>query len=160
MADVLIVIDMQNALKRMANFDKVVAGINERIALYRQARKAIFFVQTADDEIPSDTKKFQLAADLDFNEQRDEFIVKTTPDAFYHTNLEAYLKNYNTKSLEVCGGQAEYCVDTTIRVARHLDYQVEVKRDLVTTFDSKLLDAATIVKHHESVWDGTFAKLI
>lgn len=159
MADVLIVIDMQNALNKMANFNDVVAGINERIALYRQEKKAIFFVQTTDNEIPSDTEEFQLAPNLDFDKQKDEFIVKTTPDSFYHTNLEAYLKTYNTESLEICGGQAEYCVDTTIRVARHLDYQVEVRRDLVTTFDSDLLDAATIVKHHESIWDGSFAKL-
>lgn len=34
MADVLIVIDMQNALHKMANFDAVVAGINKRIAVY------------------------------------------------------------------------------------------------------------------------------
>ena len=82
MADVLIVIDMQNALNKMANFNDVVAGINERIALYRQEKKAIFFVQTTDNEIPSDTEEFQLAPNLDFDKQKDEFIVKTTPDSF------------------------------------------------------------------------------
>ncbi|KRN65921.1 isochorismatase transposase [Pediococcus cellicola] len=160
MADVLIVVDMQNALNKMANFDEIVSGINDRIALYRQAKKSIFFVQTTDEEIPSDTEAFQLASSLDFKPQKDEFIVKTKPDAFYHTNLEAYLKTYSTNSVEICGGQAEYCVDTTIRIANHLGYQVEVKRNLVTTFDSDLLDAQTIIKHHEAVWDGSFAKLL
>ncbi|KRN82273.1 hypothetical protein IV87_GL000354 [Pediococcus ethanolidurans] len=160
MADVLIVIDMQNALSKMVNFDAVVAGINERIKIYRAERKAIFFVQTTDEEIPSDTKAFELTDKLDFNSQKDEFIVKTKPDAFYHTNLEAYLKTYNSRSIEICGGQTEYCVDTTIRVACHLDYKVEVTRGLTTTFDSDLLDAQTIIKHHESIWDGSFATML
>ncbi|GEL90584.1 isochorismatase family protein [Pediococcus parvulus] len=160
MADVLIVIDMQNALHKMANFDAVVAGINKRIAVYRQEKKAIFFVQTTDDEIPSDTEAFELTDKLDFKSQKDEFIVKTTPDSFYHTNLEAYLKTYNTHSVEICGGQTEYCVDTTIRVARHLNYEVEVTRGLTTTFDSDLLNAQTIIKHHESIWDGSFATML
>ncbi|WP_412989615.1 isochorismatase family protein [Pediococcus siamensis] len=160
MADALVVIDMQNALKGMADFDRVVSQINDRIALYRQERKAIFFIQTSNEDILSDTDDFKLVDNLNFDAQKDEFIVKTKPDAFYHTNLEAYLKTYNVRSIEICGGQTEYCVDITIRVACHLDYQVEVKRGLTTTFDSELLDAHTIIKHHENIWDGSFARLL
>ncbi len=48
----------------------------------------------------------------------------------------------------------DYCVDTTVRAAASLDYQVTVVRDGHTTSDRPYLDAATVKEHHNTVWEN------
>ena len=50
----------------------------------------------------------------------DYYLLKTHANSFFQTNLQATLTELGVESIEFCGAQTEYCVDTTIRVAHSL----------------------------------------
>lgn len=53
----------------------------------------------------------------------------------------------------VCGFVTEGCVDTTIRRAYSLGYNIEVAGDCHSTTDSNILNAEQIIKHHNEVFN-------
>ncbi|MFV8763736.1 isochorismatase family protein [Oenococcus oeni] len=70
------------------------------------------------------------------------------------------MKLNKISSIELCGAQTEYCVDTTIRVAFHLGFQISVLEDGFSTFDNEILTAKQINQHQLYIWQGTFAKIV
>lgn len=81
---------------------------------------------------------------------------KTHANSFYKTELPAILAGLDVQKIEFCGAQTEYCVDTTVRFAHGLGFDCYMVRGLHTTADSDLMDAGTIMAHHESLWDKRF----
>jgi nicotinamidase-related amidase len=84
---------------------------------------------------------------------------KRTPDSFYGTTLQAELESREIKKLIIAGIQSDWCVDTTVRRAYSLEYDVTVVEDAHTTYNSKILEAPQIIAHHNSIFGGRFAKL-
>lgn len=70
--------------------------------------------------------------------------------------MNEQLRKLNINNLEICGAQTEYCVDTTIRMAHGLGYKLFMKKGLTTTLNSDLLEAKTIIEHHENLWNNRF----
>lgn len=62
-------------------------------------------------------------------------IDKDSPDAFENTNLQAHLAAQGIKKLVVGGMQTEMCVDTSVRRAIELGYEVVLVEDGHSTFD-------------------------
>ncbi|MHA1975915.1 MAG: cysteine hydrolase family protein [Candidatus Hodarchaeales archaeon] len=91
---------------------------------------------------------------------KDTIIQKTTPDSFHKTKLHKILQSMNVNSLIVLGLQTEYCIDTTIRRAFTLEYEVTLVKDCHSTWHSQELSASQIINHHNSVLGGYFANLI
>ncbi len=87
-------------------------------------------------------------------------IHKPTPDSFYRTTLQAELDSRGISRLIVAGIQSDWCVDTTVRRAYSLEYDVTVVEDGHTTFDTEVLRAPQIIAHHNSIFGGRFAKLV
>jgi len=58
-------------------------------------------------------------------------IVKKGYDSFVNPQLNAILRQKKTKNVIVCGVYTAVCVDTTVRSAYRLGYNVVVPRDLV-----------------------------
>jgi len=87
-------------------------------------------------------------------------IHKPTPDSFYKTNLENELKSRGIKKLVIMGIQSDWCIDTTVRRAYSLEYNVTVVEDGHTTVDTEILKAPQIIAHHNSIFRGRFAKLV
>jgi nicotinamidase-related amidase len=87
-------------------------------------------------------------------------IHKPTPDSFYKTTLENELKSREIKKLIIMGIQSDWCVDTTVRRAYSLEYDVIVVEDGHTTVDTEILKAPQIIAHHNSIFGGRFAKLV
>jgi nicotinamidase-related amidase len=85
---------------------------------------------------------------------------KPTPDSFYRTNLQAELDARGIKKLVISGIQSDWCVDTTVRRAYSLDYEVTVAEDAHTTYDTEVLKAPQIIAHHNSIFGGRFARLV
>ncbi len=77
-------------------------------------------------------------------------IDKHTPDAFYQTRLGGMLAERGIGRLVVAGMQTEYCIDTTVRRARSLDYDVVLAADGHSTYPGALT-AAQIIAHHNGV---------
>jgi nicotinamidase-related amidase len=89
-----------------------------------------------------------------------ELIVhKRTPDSFNDTTLQAVLESRGIRKLIIAGLQSEWCIDTTVRHAYSLKYNITVVEDAHSTYDTKILKAPQIIAHHNSIFGGEFAKL-
>ena len=66
--------------------------------------------------------------------QKDDIVIqKTTPDSFDKTVSNELLQTKNVKSLIILSLQTEYCIDTTIRRAYTLGYDVSLVKDCHST---------------------------
>lgn len=155
LADTLIVIDMQKALRYSYNFDDLINRINQRIALYREQDLPIIFIQHHDKDLALNSDLWQLARNLDVKKE-DLKLAKTHYDAFYHTDLQKILQAKNIKTLEICGAQTEYCCDATITVAHDLGYKIQMQHDATTTFDNNYMIAEDTISFFENIWDEDF----
>lgn len=159
MADTLIVIDMQKGNKDIYQRKQVVDNINQRIKQYRSDQKPVVFVQMVSDIKPIFSERWELLSDVD-SQMTDTYFNKYYPDAFYETGLEIFLRHHHANSIELAGAQTQLCIDTTIRVAFHLGFQVSILKGGFSTFDSDILTAKQINQHHLSIWQGSFAKIV
>jgi nicotinamidase-related amidase len=155
----LIIIDLQIGVQPettpLYNLANVISEVNQRIHLYREKNNPVIFVQHKDSELIFNSPKWKLFPELDCKDT-DIYINKTHANSFYKTNLNDQLKKLNINKLEICGAQTEYCVDTTIRMAHGLGYKLFMKKGLTTTLNNDLLEAKTIIEHHENIWNNRF----
>lgn len=77
-------------------------------------------------------------------------IHKTTPDSFHQTNLHEQLQSKGVEELFLTGIQSEVCVDTTCRRAFSMGYEVTLVSDAHSTWDSGVLKAEDIIRHHNA----------
>lgn len=159
MSDVLVVIDLQNGVNSvdypLVRLKSVLTGVNQRIANYRDTGKPVIFVQHVDEELVIGSDAWAVMSELD-SQQDDIYVNKTHANSFYKTELPAILAGLSVQKIEFCGAQTEYCVDTTVRFAHGLGFDCYMVRGLHTTMDSDLVDAKTIMAHHEAIWNGRF----
>ncbi|MDA8485543.1 cysteine hydrolase [Pseudomonas resinovorans] len=156
MSTALLIIDVQRALSvgQYAAFeiDRVIATINGLSARARAAGIPVVLIQHEEPsgEFEYDTESWQLADDLAVAES-DIRVRKTTPDSFHRTNLQDVLQSRDIQRLIVCGLQTDYCVDTTVRRALALGYQVVLPEDAHSTLDNAAISAPQIIAHHNAV---------
>ncbi|MNI99921.1 Streptothricin hydrolase [compost metagenome] len=74
--------------------------------------------------------------------------------------LHEELQRLGITDLVICGMQTEFCLDTTCRRAYSMGYKNVLVQDAHSTLDSRNLTAEEIVKHHNGVIGGRFAKLL
>ncbi|MGH9846895.1 MAG: cysteine hydrolase family protein [Blastocatellia bacterium] len=153
MKSAVIIIDVQRGYfdtePRPADADAVIARINRLTSRARKASVPVVFVQhEAQYEFGS------LGWDLEQQlhvEPGDHKIRKTTPDSFLRTDLGELLSTLGVSRLIVCGYATEGCVDTTIRRAAALGYEVTIAGDAHTTDDKPHASAAQIRVHHNYI---------
>lgn len=89
-------------------------------------------------------------------QEGDVVVHKRASDSFYDTSLQHELDKRGITNLVVVGGQTEYCVDTTVRRATTLGYNVTLVGDAHTTddYDQAVLSAAQRIVYHNEVLDG------
>lgn len=164
MADVLIIIDMQVGVCRgsqpVTNLATVIAGIQQRITSYRAQNKPIVFVQHHDADLVTGSADWQMIPELPI-EATDIVVQKTHANAFYHTDLQAQLTVIGCQTLEICGAQVEFCVDTTVKMAHGLGYHLEMVRGLTTTTANSMMSAQqTIDFYQDQIWNHRFLTLV
>ncbi len=151
----LLVIDMQNAwLNRdTPRFDQ--AGVIQRInkvARYMRAQGSqVIFIQHCDSDVLPSHEGWKLDADLEVLED-DRKIDKTACDAFADTVLFDLLLERDSKTVIIAGLATEFCVDTTVRAALSMGFDVVALSDAHTTGDRAHLSAKQIIEHHNWVW--------
>lgn len=65
----------------------------------------------------------------------ERLIIKNTPDCFLNTDLLPLLNESGIKQLVICGMMSHMCVDTTVRSAKRLGFEIELLSDACTTRD-------------------------
>jgi nicotinamidase-related amidase len=81
-------------------------------------------------------------------------IHKRACDSFFETGLEAELHRLNVGRIVVAGCMTQYCIDTTVRRAVSLGYDVVLASDGHLTADSGVLRFEQIIAHHNTLLDG------
>jgi nicotinamidase-related amidase len=91
----------------------------------------------------------------------DLVVAKLTPDSFHGTTLKMKLDEQGITTLVVAGFQTELCIDTTVRRARSLGYEVTLVADAHSTFDfaDAPLTAEQTIAHHNAIL-GDFAEVV
>ncbi len=156
----LLVIDMQQGLfaneqsrYRSAN---VVANINLLIHHCHHHSQPVIFIQhdgPEDDPLEPHTEGWQILPQLRRAPQ-DHLIRKTACDAFYRTGLQPLLHSLRVGKLMMTGCATDFCVDTTLRSAASLDYQLIAISDAHTTANRPHLAAEQIIQHHNFMWQN------
>ena len=158
MNSALIVIDMQlgSFTPRSARHDTqaVVAHINALAERARAVGDLVVFVQhdgpLGDPHHPEEPG-WHLLPELKTAPQ-DQFVRKTSCDAFLGSGLSDLLRASQVEQLVVTGCATDYCVDTTVRSALARGYRTVVPCDAHTTADRPHLTAEQIIEHHNAVW--------
>ncbi|MBS0447725.1 MAG: cysteine hydrolase [Proteobacteria bacterium] len=150
----LLIIDVQQALCTgpwaAHAIDHVIERINALSARARAADLPVVFVQHEDDgPLTHGSAGWQLAAPLE-TQPSDVRVRKTTPDSFCRTELHELLQQRGIQRLAVCGLQSDFCVDTTVRRALALGYDVELASDAHSTIANGVLSAEQIIDHHNA----------
>ncbi len=156
--DVLIIIDMQTALFDTPRYNSagVIARINQLSAATRASGGQVIFIRHnggAEEGLAEGSSGWQVLAAL-VQQPGDLFIQKTICNAFYQTELGAVLTRLQPERVIFCGCATDFCVDTTIRAAASHGLPVVVVSDAHTTADRPHLAAATIIAHHNWMWQN------
>ena len=120
MKSALLIIDVQQGLcegegQAFAS-GPLIARINLLARKMRQAGLPVVFIQheSGPGYLEHGTPAWQLAHGLQM-QPGDQFVRKTTPDAFFKTDLQALLQAQEVNELIICGMHTEFRVDTTTR---------------------------------------------
>ena len=152
----VLVIDMQQALcsgeEAAHDIERVTQRVNGLTRSAREARAPVFLVQHEEDEgsLQYGTEGWQLARSLE-TAPGDIRLRKRACDSFLNTELQALLQQHGVRHLVICGLQTDFCVDTTVRRALSLGYDVTLAADAHSTCGNGVLTAPQIVAHHNRV---------
>ena len=152
-----LVIDMQVGLLDCGistqKTDCVVRRINDVGRVIREADGVVVFIQHhgPTGAFESGAPGWQILPALE-QAEHDVVVSKTICDAFYNTQLDSVLRARRVEELWIAGWATDRCVDTTIRAAASREYDVSVVSDAHTVADRPYLDAASIIRHHNSTW--------
>lgn len=159
----LLIIDVQQAIanEHLYRVDALVSNIKKLLNKARADGIPVFYVQheTENGELEHGSQGWQVVKEIEPlpGEGRS---YKRFPDSFFKTDLEKQLSGAGIGRLVIAGLQTEYCMDTSIRRAFSLGFDSTVASDAHSTFDTKILTAEQIIKHHTAVWNGCFAKVM
>lgn len=162
----LLIMDVQAAMyssdaKVLYNGERVLENICSLLQKARSTGTPVIFIQhtvDGDEEYERGKPTWEIHPRIKplINE---DVVEKGTWDSFYNTNLESVLKKKGIANLVIVGMQTEYCLDTTCRRAFAMGYKNSLVSDAHTTFDSEVLKAEQIVRHHNNVLGGRFVEL-
>lgn len=84
----------------------------------------------------------------------DVVVHKKSSDSFFETDLADRLNERSVTDLVIGGCMSQFCVDTTVRRAVSLGFNVTLIADGHTTADTATLPFAAIVAHHNETLNG------
>ena len=94
----------------------------------------------------------------------ESLVIKHMPNSFFQTDLEAILRKLGVEQLVVCGMMSHMCIDTSVRAAKDLGFEVILLADACTTrdltFQGTTIAAGTVHTAFMAALNGTFATVI
>jgi nicotinamidase-related amidase len=154
----LLVIDMQVGLFEgnppRHDAEGVIRRVNEIANEVRSTGGIVIFIQHEDNgAFRRGAKGWEILPTLE-RKDTDLLVHKQACDSFYGTELAEQLDKCGVRQIIVTGCATDFCVDTTIRAATSRDYEVVVVADGHTTRDRPHLNAQSIIKHHNWMWEN------
>jgi len=160
----LVVIDVQVAImdgvegQAIPAFqrDEVLARIADLLKRARKTKIPVLFVQHEDGSFPP-----MMPGDAGWMIHPsvaplpgETVVPKTTCDSFYGTTLREELDRREVTRLVIVGAETHFCVDTTVRRALSLDYEVVLAADAHTMAgggDGPLTPEQTVAHHNATL---------
>jgi nicotinamidase-related amidase len=167
MTTALLIIDVQTAIlagkgtpERQPVIEAALEAMTERLAaLQAKARSVgvtVILIQhdgTAGHRLETGSAGWTLCPKI--APQKGDIVVhKSYSDSFFATDLNAQLIRHGVDHLVIGGCMTEYCIDTTIRRALSMGYDVTALTDGHTTADANGLGFDQIITHHNAIFDG------
>lgn len=167
MTDVLLIIDVQNAIldgtagdSRIEAVTSYFDAVVERLSSLK-AKAASQGVQTilVQNDGPSghrlavNTDGWKIVPQL-APTPKDIVVHKASCNSFYETDLLEHLTRVGASRLIVGGCMTQFCVDTTVRRAVSSGFDVVLASDGHCTGDSGTLTQSEIIAHHNNTLDG------
>ena len=163
----LVIIDVQNAIvagcgasDRQPEIDR---ALDETVSCLRtvkeRARAAgvpVILVQNdgiAGHRLAVGTEGWAIRSEV-APQDGDVVVHKSECDSFFATDLEEQLKAHGVDHIVVGGCMTQFCIDTTVRRAVSLGYDVTLIADGHTTADRGGLRFDQIIAHHNATLDG------
>jgi nicotinamidase-related amidase len=142
-------------------FDETVARIAGLIDRARAVPVPVIYVQhdgSRGHRLEPGTPGWPLRPEIE--PQPGEVVIhKRACDAFFETTLGAEVAAHGIQRLVICGCMTQYCIDTTVRRAVSLGYDVALAADGHMTADTNALRFEQIIAHHNALLDGFDAGL-
>lgn len=148
----LVVVDVQRGLIDGFEHDwiEVLPAIGELIESARGASVPVVLVQHCGLEpghpLWADSPGWALHPIVDPRAD-DLLVTKRWSDAFEGTDLHEVLEGAGVERIALVGAQSEFCIDTTVRRAASLGYDVDLVSNGHTTSENGLLTREQIVAH-------------
>lgn len=169
----LLLVDIQNdyfkgGRNELFDTDKALTHAQEALSLFREKSLPIVHIQcillekNATFFLP-DTEGIKIHERV--NPQHDEkVIVKHTPDSFFQTELQKHLESMKVTRLVICGMMSHICIDSTVRSAHRLGYEVILLNEACTTKDlvwnDTVIPAKTVHDTFMASLQDTFAQVM
>ena len=173
MKKTLLLIDIQNdyfsgGRNQLVNAEQAAEKAKQALDFFRKKHLPVFHVQhislqeSATFFLPnSDGCKINESVTP---EQNEAVIIKHTPDSFFQTDLNEQLTAQGVKQIFVCGMMSHMCIDTSVRAAKRLGYNVKLIADACATKDlvwnGETIPAETVHNTFMASLKGTFAEVI
>ncbi len=150
----VIVIDVQQGLfvsEAPAFVESTIKNINLVTDKARKLDVPVIFIHhtRSDCGLASGSDAWQIVKEVSVHLD-DLHIEKSTPDSFLNTSLQDELVARGVTDLAICGYATEFCVDTTVRRAAALKYNVTLIADAHTTHDKPHASAEWVRSHHNA----------
>jgi nicotinamidase-related amidase len=162
--DALLVIDVQTGLVNAHPYgeETLIANIQKLLAAFRAAKLPVIYVchDGGDEFLTHGTPDWEIARAI--APQADEPVFeKRVGSAFRNSNLDAYLRKLGIKNLVICGMQTEFCVDTNVKVASELGYNVLIPSEGTATFNTRQFLARDLIAYYEThIWGDELAQVV
>lgn len=167
MTAALITIDLQNAIlagmappDRQREIDSALDATVARVADVQARARAsgAFIVVVQHDDVAGHrlqigTEGHGLRREIQ-PKDGEATVHKTACDAFYGTDLHALLTAQGVDHVVIGGCMTQFCIDTTVRRAVSLGYDVTLLSDGHMTADMGALTFEQIIAHHNALLDG------
>jgi nicotinamidase-related amidase len=163
----LVIIDVQNAIvagcgtaERQPEIDRALDETVGRLRLVKEKARAagvpVILVQhdgIAGHRLAVGTQGWEIRPEI-APQDGDVVVHKSECDSFFATDLEDRLKARGVDHIVVGGCMTQFCVDTTVRRAVSLGYDVTLIADGHSTADRGDLRFDQIIAHHNATLSG------
>lgn len=174
MSTALIIIDIQNdyfpnGKMELSNSVKAANNAGEILNWFRKYNKDnIFHIQ----HISSNKDKGFFLPNTEgvkinkavFPKEKENIIIKHTPNSFFNTVLESKLKESGVTKLVIAGMMTHMCIDATVRAAMELGFESTLIEDACTTkdlaFHDKIVPAEQVHYAFISALNGIYANVV
>lgn len=172
MEKALIIIDVQNdyfegGRNELVNVNEATLNIKKLIQVFRANGEPIIYIQHINTSPNASffikgtdgTKISDLIAPL----STDIIVEKHYPNSFLKTTLQEHLNKLGVKKLVICGMMTHMCIDTTVRAAKAMEYEVTLIEDACATKDliwnQEIIPAEVVQKTFMASLNVSFAKI-